>query len=47
MPEITKSYEPHDVEEKWYAAWLAAGAFAVARFDEHTGFGRSATFFRN
>jgi len=28
MPEITKSYEPHDVEEKWYAAWLAAGAFA-------------------
>ena len=28
MPEITKSYEPRDVEEKWYAAWLAAGAFA-------------------
>ena len=27
MPEITKSYEPHDVEEKWYAAWQAAGAF--------------------
>src|SRR5476651_2836796 len=28
MPEISKSYEPRDVEEKWYAAWLAAGAFA-------------------
>ena len=28
MPEITKSYEPRDVEKKWYAAWLAAGAFA-------------------
>ena len=27
MAEITKSYEPHDVERKWYAAWLAAGAF--------------------
>jgi valyl-tRNA synthetase len=28
MPEITKSYEPREVERKWYAAWLAAGAFA-------------------
>ena len=28
MPEITKSYEPREVEKKWYAAWLAAGAFA-------------------
>jgi valyl-tRNA synthetase len=28
MPEISKSYEPRDVEEKWYAAWQAAGAFA-------------------
>jgi len=28
MPEISKSYEPRDVERKWYAAWLAAGAFA-------------------
>ncbi len=27
MPEITKSYEPREVEKKWYAAWLAAGAF--------------------
>jgi valyl-tRNA synthetase len=27
MPEITKSYEPREVEMKWYAAWLAAGAF--------------------
>ncbi len=27
MAEITKSYEPHDVETKWYAAWLEAGAF--------------------
>jgi valyl-tRNA synthetase len=28
MPEITKSYEPRDVERKWYAAWMKAGAFA-------------------
>jgi valyl-tRNA synthetase len=28
MPEITKSYEPREVEKKWYAAWLAAGGFA-------------------
>jgi valyl-tRNA synthetase len=28
MPEITKSYEPSEVERKWYAAWLAADAFA-------------------
>src|SRR5271170_6042388 len=28
MPEITKSYEPRDVERKWYASWLEAGAFA-------------------
>jgi valyl-tRNA synthetase len=28
MAEISKSYEPHDVEKKWYAAWLAANAFA-------------------
>jgi len=28
MAEITKSYEPGDVEKKWYAAWLKAGAFA-------------------
>jgi len=28
MPEITKSYEPREVERKWYAAWLDAGAFA-------------------
>jgi valyl-tRNA synthetase len=28
MPEITKSYEPNDVERKWYAAWLKADAFA-------------------
>ena len=28
MPEITKSYEPRDVEKKWYAAWQAAHAFA-------------------
>ena len=27
MPEITKSYEPREVEKKWYAAWLEAGAF--------------------
>mgnify|MGYP003856500623 CR=1 FL=1 len=28
MSEITKSYEPGDVEKKWYASWLAARAFA-------------------
>jgi len=27
MSEITKSYEPGEVERKWYAAWLEAGAF--------------------
>ena len=27
MPEITKSYEPREVEKKWYSAWLEAGAF--------------------
>jgi valyl-tRNA synthetase len=29
MAAITKSYEPHDVEKKWYAAWLEAGCFAA------------------
>src|SRR6185312_7487860 len=28
MAEITKSYEPGEVEKKWYAAWQKAGAFA-------------------
>jgi valyl-tRNA synthetase len=28
MATITKSYEPHDVEKKWYAEWLQAGCFA-------------------
>jgi valyl-tRNA synthetase len=28
MPEINKSYEPREVERKWYASWLAAGVFA-------------------
>src|SRR4051812_8447591 len=28
MAEISKSYEPRDVEKKWYAAWLSAHAFA-------------------
>ncbi|MBK8857392.1 MAG: valine--tRNA ligase [Opitutaceae bacterium] len=28
MAEISKSYEPHEVEKKWYAAWQTAGAFA-------------------
>ena len=27
MPEINKSYEPREVERKWYASWLAAGTF--------------------
>ncbi|HWA29009.1 MAG TPA: valine--tRNA ligase [Lacunisphaera sp.] len=29
MASITKSYEPQDVEKKWYAAWLEAGCFAA------------------
>jgi valyl-tRNA synthetase len=29
MPEITKSYEPRDVEKKWYAAWLEAKCFSA------------------
>ena len=28
MPEITKSYEPREVEKKWYAAWMQAQAFS-------------------
>src|SRR5664280_319178 len=28
MPEITKSYEPREVEQRWHAAWQAADAFA-------------------
>jgi valyl-tRNA synthetase len=28
MAEISKSYEPRDVEKKWYAAWQAADCFA-------------------
>ncbi|MBI5382269.1 MAG: valine--tRNA ligase [Opitutae bacterium] len=28
MAEISKSYEPRDVEKKWYAAWQSAQAFA-------------------
>jgi len=28
MAEITKSYEPREVEKKWYAAWLEANCFA-------------------
>src|SRR5271170_7566667 len=27
MPEISKSYEPKEVERKWYASWLESGAF--------------------
>jgi valyl-tRNA synthetase len=28
MPEITKSYEPREIEQKWRATWQAADAFA-------------------
>ena len=28
MPEITKSYEPREIEQKWRAAWQAADGFA-------------------
>jgi valyl-tRNA synthetase len=27
MAEINKSYDPRDVEKKWYAAWLQSGCF--------------------
>ena len=27
MKELAKGYEPHDVEKKWYAAWLEEGYF--------------------
>ena len=30
MAEITKSYEPGEVERKWYAAWQEAGAFRAS-----------------
>ncbi len=33
MAEITKSYEPRDVEKKWYAAWTDRRAFAGRRGD--------------
>jgi valyl-tRNA synthetase len=29
MPEISKSYEPRDVEAKWYAAWQEAKCFSA------------------
>jgi valyl-tRNA synthetase len=29
MPEISKSYEPRDVEARWYAAWQEAKCFAA------------------
>ncbi len=29
MPEISKAYEPHAVEEKWYAFWLKEGCFTA------------------
>ncbi|MBS0663159.1 MAG: valine--tRNA ligase [Verrucomicrobia bacterium] len=28
MAEISKSYDPREIEKKWYAAWLQAGCFA-------------------
>ncbi|MGH7996009.1 MAG: valine--tRNA ligase [Opitutaceae bacterium] len=33
MAEISKSYEPADVEKSWYEAWEAAGAFAPSQGD--------------
>jgi valyl-tRNA synthetase len=30
MADITKSYDPRDVEKKWYAAWRDAGSFKPA-----------------
>ncbi len=32
-PKLSKGYEPHDVERKWYQAWQSSGYF---RADEHS-----------
>ena len=32
-PKLSKGYEPHDVERKWYQAWESQGYF---RADEHS-----------
>ncbi len=29
--ELAKSFEPHDIEKRWYAHWEAAGYFAMGR----------------
>ena len=29
MSEISKTYEPASIEEKWYAQWLADGCFTA------------------
>ena len=34
MSELAKAYEPQAVEEKWYAAWLAAGCFKADESSE-------------
>jgi len=38
MVEISKSYEPQAVEEKWYARWLADGCFAADPASEKPAF---------
>ena len=35
MATITKSYEPQEVEKKWYAAWLEAGCFTAKANPAH------------
>ena len=39
MAEISKSYEPREVEKKWYAAWLGAKAFAGKVQPGHEAYG--------
>ncbi|MDD5200088.1 MAG: valine--tRNA ligase [Terrimicrobiaceae bacterium] len=38
MAEISKSYEPASVEEKWYARWLADGCFTADPASEKPAF---------
>jgi valyl-tRNA synthetase len=32
--ELAKSFEPHEIEKRWYAAWEAAGRFGMGRQED-------------
>lgn len=38
MAELAKSYEPKDVEEKWYASWMEEGCFSADPDSEKEGY---------